>query len=707
MGISGKGLSGVLLSVLFWGWVTSGTAGAAIDKADIDKKLAAVAAYKQADDRTALIAVEQLIRQSQGDPEHRKYIENALARLLQSDVSTECKEFVCQQLSFIGTADSVPAVAKLLTREKTVDMACYAIGRNPSAQAGKALRDALDKAGPAVQIRIINLLGDRKDAESVATLGKLALAAETEIAESAVAALGKIGGAEAMRFLAKARAKGGEDLRLAATDAYLQCAEDLAADAGSAAALDIYKELTGKDEAPFTRSAAIQGLANVGGPDAVAIVVAALKDANRMVRTTAAGCVRTMQGSGVTELFAAEMAKSSPADQVLLIAALADRGDPAALDAVKKAAKNSEVEVRKAALAAIGKIGAASSVDFLANAAESATDAEERKIAVNSLTMLRGRNVDDAIVKNMQKARGPLRAELIGVLSERNAAGAVAPLLTEAGGEDSKVRRAAFKALGKLAGRNDLPPLLSLLVDIKGRSGRRDAERAVVAAARRIPDANEQADAVVRKLRRAERVEVRASLLRVLGGIGNDEALDALRTALEDADAQVRDAAVRTLATWPNAAAAQTLLGIYRDSKSRVHRILSLRGLVRLLSAAAEKYPPGRAVQIYRRAIDTADAEQEKKLILSGLSNVAHIHALEMALASLADEAVRSEAALAAVKIALAIAPDNQNAAKAAADRLLTMTTNETVRKQAKELIEAIDRLQDRDAGQIDALRHD
>jgi len=64
------------------------------------------------------------------------------------------------------------------------------------------------------QIRIINLLGDRKDAESAATLGK-------------------IGGKEAMKFLVKARAKGDEDLRLAATDAYLQCAEDLADAAGT------------------------------------------------------------------------------------------------------------------------------------------------------------------------------------------------------------------------------------------------------------------------------------------------------------------------------------------------------------------------------------------------------------------------------------------------------------------------------------------
>ncbi|MBL7154262.1 MAG: HEAT repeat domain-containing protein [Phycisphaerae bacterium] len=672
-------------------------AGAALDTADINEKLQALSGYKRGHSRETLIAVEKLIRQSQGDAEQRKYVEKGLAELLESDVTTECKEFICGQLWFIGTEDSVPAIAKLLTDEKTVDMACYAIGQNPSAAAGKALRDALAAGSPTVQVRIINLLGDRKDAQSVEALGRFVLGGEKESAVAAVAALGKIGGLRAREVLVQTRGSGREDLRLAATDAYLQCAEDLTADGKDAEALAIYKELAGKDEAAFVRSAAVQGLADVGGGEAVRLVVAALRDANRMVRTTARGCVRTMQGDGVTQLFAAELTKISPPDQVLLIAALADRGDPAALGVLTKAAKSSDLDVRKAALTAVGRLGAASSVQFLIEAAKAAAGSDERRVAIRSLTVLRGPAVDDAIIKSMQKAKGSLRAELIAVLPERNAVTAVGPLLVEAGGDDSAVRRAAFKALSRLAGEKDLPSLLSLLADTPAGSARKDAERAVVAVARKIADVNDQADAVLGALHGEKRIDVRTSLLRVLGGIGNDKALDVVRSALKDADTQVRDAAVRTLAAWPNAAAAEALLGIYRDAQNQVHRLLSLRGLVRVLSVSARKYPVEKALEIYRWAMKLAGSAQEKKLVLSGLSNVAHRQALEMAVASLDDESVRAEAGSAVVKIAAAIAASDPLAAKAAAQKVLSVKTGESIRKQAEKVIDLIERLQKSD----------
>jgi hypothetical protein len=108
------------------------------------------------------------------------------------------------------------------------------------------------------------------------------------------------------------------------------------------------------------------------------------------------------------------------------MAALADRGDPAALGAITAAAKSSDVDLRKAALGAVGKLGGAREVALLAQAAAKSPASEEKKIAINSLTLLRGADVDDAIVKSMQKAKADVRAQLIGVLHERNAVTATA-----------------------------------------------------------------------------------------------------------------------------------------------------------------------------------------------------------------------------------------------------------------------------------------
>ncbi|NIO41521.1 MAG: hypothetical protein GTO41_15910, partial [Burkholderiales bacterium] len=327
---SGREQLCVRLAALYLVLVLSCVVAAAIEKAGIDDKLSAIVNYQRGMDTQPLIAVEQLIRDSQNQPEKRKYIERRLADLL-ADATFEGKSFICKQLWFIGTAESVPAVAKLLTDEETADMACYAIGQNPSPEAGRALRDALGGAPPKLQVRIINLLGDRRDTLSVGALGKFVFSTENQVADAAVAALGKIGGLEAMEILIRAREEGDSDLRFAATDAYLRCAENLVAVGKNKQASVIYKELAGYDEAAIIRSAAIKGLADTVGQEAVPMVIAALQDRVRMIRSTARVCVRTMKGDGVTELFASELSKKSPAEQVLLIGALADRGDPVAL----------------------------------------------------------------------------------------------------------------------------------------------------------------------------------------------------------------------------------------------------------------------------------------------------------------------------------------------------------------------------------------
>jgi HEAT repeat protein len=273
MRISGKAPRALLLAVLCLIFSLSGATAAAVDEADIDRKLAAIARYERGMDRQPLIAVEELIRASQNLPEQRKYVERRLAELL-GGATLEGKSFICKQLWFIGTADSVPAVAKLLTDENTVDMACYAIGQNPSPEAGKALRDALGKTSPKVQMRVVNLLGDRRDTQSVEAMGTLVFGAEKQVAEAAIAALGKIGGAQATSVLVRARAKGDSDLRFAATDAYLRCAESLAAEGETKQATAIYKELAGKDELPLIRGAALVGLVVVNRAEALPLVIA-------------------------------------------------------------------------------------------------------------------------------------------------------------------------------------------------------------------------------------------------------------------------------------------------------------------------------------------------------------------------------------------------------------------------------------------------
>jgi HEAT repeat protein len=672
----------VVLCLVF---VLSRATAAEFDKADIDRKLSAIVNYERGMDRGPLIAVEKLIRESENRPEQRQYIERRLAALL-SDATLEGKSFICKQLWFIGTADSVPAVAKLLLDEKTADMACYAIGRNPSPEAAEALRDALAKAGPNVQIRIINVLGDRRDTKSVKAIGRLVFGSQPQVAEAAVAALGKIGGAEAREVLVRARAKGDPDLRFAATDAYLRCAEKLMAKGQMQQATAIYRELSAQGEAAVVRSAAIKGLADIGGPQVAQTVTEALRDRNRMVRTTAMGCVRTMKGPGVTEMFAAELTKVSAGEQVLLIGALADRGDAAALSAITTAGKSGDPEVRKAALHAVGKLGDASCVGLLVQTAAEGRGDQEKNAALSSLVELQGAGVDDAIVKSMQASPPHVRSQLIQVLFDRDAVGAVPALLGEASSSDSNVRKAAFKALGRLAGEKDLPSLVALLVKSQDDGSRSDVERAVITAGRKITDVSRRADVVLIALKAEERVPVKCSLLRVLGHIANSRALEALSRALQEQDPTVRDTAVRALANWPDPSAAEFLLGIYSRTQNKVHRLLALRGFARSLAMPAKGRPMKKTLDMCRQAISHADGPQEQKLMLSALANVADPAALEMVEPFLHNEAVRPEAATAAIRIARTIVQSHPGQVRKVMANLLTVLQDEDLRKQAQEV---------------------
>jgi len=666
---------------------------ASVDTEVIDKKLAAIVTYERGVDRQPLIAVEELIRQSQGKPEQRKYVERQLAALLDK-ATLEGKSFICKQLWSIGTAVSVPAVARLLTNKETADMACYAIGQNPSDEAGRALRDALSKTSPNMQIRIINLLGDRRDAESIEAIGLLVFSTDKQVGEAAVAAIGKIGGAAARKVLAQARAKGDADLKFAATDAYLRCAEDLAFDGEPEQAAAIYRELAGRDEVAVFRSAAIKGLADIGGGDAVRVVIAALRDDNRMVRTTAGGCVRTMQGEGVTELIAAELPTRPPAEQVLLIGALADRGDAAGLPSIIAAAKSSDAGIRKAALQAVGKLGDESSVGFLVEVASRQVSSEEKAAAMNSLGLLSGDGVNLAITKSMQISDSAVRPQLIEVLSDRNAVGAVGALLVESTNPDRKVRRAAFKALGRLAEQKDLPALVGILVKSQNDTGRTDAERAVVSVARKITDESRRSDIVLNALRTEERVPVKCSLLRVLGGIANSKSLNTVAAALQQTDPTVRDAAVRTLSQWPNASAAKVLLDIYSNNQNLIHRQLALRGFARLLALPAQGRPVPESLEMCRRAMSKTQSTDEKKLVLSGLGNVAHPDALAMAGQFVEIEEVMAEAAMATIKIAGSIGRTHPDQAKTAIEKVLSLAQTPYLREQAQETLRQIEQAQ-------------
>ena len=238
------------------------SSGKGSDMAQLQELLAQVKTYDWGQSRLALTEVSDIIKKAHGDKAELAKIEKALLGVLESDAKRAGKQFVCRELSLIGTEQSVPVLAEMLADEETSDMARYALERIPGSAVDQALRGAIRKARGKARIGIINSLGQRRDAGSVRMLSRALGRRNEDVAIAAAAALGQIANADATEALKEAKDKATGKLQMVILDAYLKCADQLVADGKKVQALAIYKELRKEGLPGPIRSAATTGMLN-------------------------------------------------------------------------------------------------------------------------------------------------------------------------------------------------------------------------------------------------------------------------------------------------------------------------------------------------------------------------------------------------------------------------------------------------------------
>ena len=422
--------------------------------------------------------------------------------------------------------------------------------------------------------------------------------------------------------------------------------------------------------------------------DIIKVVIDALKSNDPEMQSGVMGIVRSIPGPEFTKALVAELPKLSATGQVQLLSALGDRGDGTALPAVIEAGKAQDESVRVAALRAVGQLGTVANVSLLAERAATAQGTEQ-KAAREGLYRLRGPEVDAAILKSLPEASPGVKAELIDAIGERNIAGAVETLLTAGKDADRKVRLESYRVLRIVAKPEDLPALVNLLLETKNEADRGEAEKMVAAVAHKIEDKTRQSAAVQAVLPNVKDAPDRASLLRVLGRIGDSSSLPTLRTALSSREAEIQDAAIRALSDWPTAEPVPDLLKVAQTSTNQVHKVLALRGFVRLLGLESDR-PPEQTIDLYKKAIELAGDVSEKKRVLSGLAGTKSLAAFNMAAGYLDDVALHLEAESAAVRIAPAVVAGNAQRVKEVLQKVIQGTKNDTIRAQAQQIVSQI-----------------
>ena len=610
----------------------------------MEPALTKIAAWDYSQPRDALYEFDNFLRASTASGTALPRIESRLIEMLTPGTTLDGRDYVCRQLSLIGTAASVPVLSAMLGDSKTTGMARYALERIPAAEAADALRNALPKMAGTLRAGIIESLGARRDAKSVPLLKSVASGPDAAFSDAALAALASIGNAPALAAIGEVRRGLSGNRRGAASRAYIRCADTVAPEGGRAAALSVYRQLSAPAEPPMIRIAALTGLAAANGKAAVPLLSKEVASAHSEIQAAAIRLLSRIPGSDVTATLAKQYPAVGPMGQVRLLAVLGERGDPAARPVATEAVKSPTVEVRAAALAALGRIGDPSSVPLLAQTAAN-TQGEEQAAARQSLASLGGAGVDAAIVAAIDSSSGKTRLELVRAAGDRASTASAGALMRVAQGADREAARESIRALRYVAGPAQAPPLIEALGKARDAAERREISLTLAAVIGRAPhpDMAPVLAAYQSVTDAATDRPFRLALIDLMGQVSAGEALPVLRAGLQDANQEIARAAILALTAWQTPDPLVDLFAVAKNDSNATRQILALRGVIRLIGVPSSR-STDETVTLLSETMQLAKQTAEKRAILALLPNYPTAAALRMAEAAVKDDAVTREA---------------------------------------------------------------
>ena len=631
-----------------------------------------------------------------GNLPRQEEVRQLIAKLQSADSAQHDKVVACHRLAVIGTKEAVPALAALLTDEKMAHYTRHALEPMPDPAAAAALRDALGRTRGQLLVGVINSLGFRRDAESTPALAGLLAGQEEEVTAAAAAALGRIGSVDASKHLQGALSRANGVLRITLADASLTCAETLVAARKRSEAAAVLDGLYGPGFPDHIRTAAMCGAITARQDGGIPLLVKQLKSQDNAMLAAAWRAARELPGTNATKALAAELGKLPEEKEVLLVQVLGDRADKAALPALLVSAKGGSPKVRVAALQALPRIDdGKSSLPILLQAITAGQSAAESEAALSSLSQIGGADTNAKILATLPTVAPAMRAKLIGLLAARRAEIARSEMLKLAAGTEVDLSKAAFRALAVIARPSDLPELIRLSTTSRDDAVKVPADLAIYAVSMKIDPPAKRADPVLTAYRAAKDPQTKTSLLRPLGAIvkatgGSPQALDTVKTALNDGDARVQDTALRCLSDWPDANPAALLLDIFKRDTDPAHRELALRGGTRMAANVASGRDSTKLDYLawFTQANQAVRTTEEKLIIVSGLGSVKRIEGLRMLQPYLDDPSVQTEAELAVVEIAPELAASaDAGTIKSVLEKITKTTKDADVRKRASKMV--------------------
>lgn len=320
----------------------------------IDEALDGLKHYAYGQNDKMLHALEKAFQASRLSGEHLEKVDGLL---LDGKTSIAAKRFLCRQLCFFGKERHVSVLKKLLSSKETAEMARQALEKIPGKSATSALCEAAKTAEGNLLTGIIHSLGMRRDHQALACLKEILQKGDKASTRACIFALGEIGSAEAFGLLKAAQARSGSRLSGAIADAQLDCADGLKQKGLSKDAESIYAHVWKKGPTRTARLGGLSGLASCGSEASTKAILEAAGGRDKTVKKTAIKLTGRVSGKKVTLALCGMLEKSGEDDQLLILAALGERGDPSAIPVLNKFINNREGPLFEAALKALAACG--------------------------------------------------------------------------------------------------------------------------------------------------------------------------------------------------------------------------------------------------------------------------------------------------------------------------------------------------------------
>jgi HEAT repeat protein len=328
------------------------------------------------------------------------------------------------------------------------------------------------------------------------------------------------------------------------------------------------------------RLAAVRGLGRSGNRSCLPVLLKAATDSHPELAETALAIMTDLPGKEVDDDLVALLRKAEGKTRLVLIQLAGQRCIETTNSLLLKAVDDPNVQIRCAALTALGSTISLDKLPILIAWATDPTKPEEAKAAREALRATGARTTDcdgfaDKVLAAINAATGPSKCILLDLLLEVGGPKALEAVSTAAKDADPAVRNAAYRTLGKWTSADAGPALLALAKTPGDDKLQTRALRAYIRVARQFNIPDRQRLAMYGEIRSlAKRDEERRLALNILKRVISTESLalavrDLDKPSLQEAAARVAVAISQKLASSQPAAVGSVMEKVLQVTKDR------------------------------------------------------------------------------------------------------------------------------------------